>query len=361
MPRAAKGVRLYWREDHGKFYIRDTGRPDRSTGTSDRREAEKRLAEYIAGRDIPTGPRYPDRITVSEVLDIYGREHAVTTAAPERIAYAIEALVRFWGELPLSSVKKETCRRYQRSRVKTLKDGTERPVSDGTVRRELGVLQAAINYCMAEGYVINAPGVTLPDRPPARDRWLTREEAARLLWSAWRSPRAKHLARFILIALYTGTRKDAILRLGFMRNTAGGWIDVDSGMIYRRGTEERETAKRRPPLRMPDRLAAHCRRWRKSGDVWAVNFRGQRVADIQTAFEHACDRAGLLDVSPHTLKHTAITWAMMQGMPLDAASQYFGTSRETILRTYWHHHPDYDKQAAQVMNSKHRKLGALAN
>jgi hypothetical protein len=47
----------------------------------------------------------------------------------------------------------------------------------------------------------------------------------------------RHLARFILIALYTGTRHDAILRLQWIPNTAGGWIDLASGVIYRRAME----------------------------------------------------------------------------------------------------------------------------
>lgn len=352
MPRPAKGARLWFRRDHGVFYIRDTGHPDRSTGTSDRSEAERKLAAYIAAKGTVAGTRHPDRITVTEVLDIYAREHAPLTAAPQRIGYAVDSLIRFWGNLTLADVKGETCRRYARSRVRSYKDGSTRPLSDGTTRRELNVLQAAINYCLREGYITHAPRVTLPAKPPARERWLTREEAARLLWAAWRSPKSRHLARFILIALYTGTRKDAILRLGFMPNTHGGWIDVDNHLIYRRGAAERETAKRRPPLRMPDRLAAHCRRWRARGDVWVVHIRGQRLADIQTAFEHACERAGLSGVTPHTLKHTAITWAMQRRMSVDTASAYFGTSRETILRTYWHHNPDFQKEAAEVMNRK---------
>lgn len=30
------------------------------------------------------------------------------------------------------------------------------------------------------------PAITLPPRPPNRERWLTRSEAARLIWAAWR-------------------------------------------------------------------------------------------------------------------------------------------------------------------------------
>jgi len=352
MPRKAAGARLYQRPDNKLWVIRDTGSPDRSTGTRDRRDAEKALAAYIAGKGTVTGTRHPDRFPVTEALAIYGKEHAITCAAQERIGYAIDALLQFWNGLTLADVKSETCRRYGRSRVRRLKDGRTQPISAGTIRRELNVLQAAINYCTKEGYVTAPTFVTLPEAPPAKDRWLTRGEAAQLLWAAYRSQRGKHLARFILLGLYTGSRKDAILRLGFLRNTTGGWIDLERNLIYRRGTAQLETAKRRPPMPIPKRLAAHLRRWKASGDVWAVNYQGQRVGDIKTAFAVACRQAGLDDVSPHTLKHTAITWAMQKGMKVDDASSYFGTSRETILRTYWHQSPDYLSDALAVMDRK---------
>jgi hypothetical protein len=57
----------------------------------------------------------------------------------------------------------------------------------------------------------------LPPERPARERWLTRSEAARILWAAWRYREIQkgkrtdrrsrqHIAKFILVALYTGTR-----------------------------------------------------------------------------------------------------------------------------------------------------------
>lgn len=289
---------------------------------------------------------------MSEALAIYGREKAPTVAAPWRIGFAIEALMPFWSGLTVADVKGETCRRYGKTRIRRFKDQASQPISDGTVRRELNVLQAAINHCHREGYLTAPTAVTLPEAPPPRDRYLTRDEAAKLLWAAYRSPKGKHLARFILIALYTGTRKDAILRLGFMRNTSGGWIDVEHGLIHRRGAEERVTKKRRPPMRMSHRLLSHCRRWQAMGGLWAVQIDGQRVGDIKKAFEGARERAGLSDVTPHTLKHTAITWAMHKGMKLDDAAHYFGTSRETIIRTYWKHSPEFQTDAVEVMNRK---------
>ncbi|WP_323768171.1 site-specific integrase [Antarctobacter sp.] len=352
MPRKPKGPRLSWRTDKGVWRIRDTGRPDISTGTANRADAEKALAAYIASKDTVTGTRRPEDMHVGEALDIYGREHAVTTASPERIGYAIDALLGFWGALTVADVKGETCRRYAKSRVRRFKDGTTSPIAPGTVRRELSALQSAINYCHKEGYLTATTTVTLPQKPSARDRWLTRDEAAKLIWAAYRSPKGKHLARFILVALYTGTRKEAILGLSFMPNLTGGWIDVNRGVMYRRGAEELETKKKRKPVRLTRRLLAHCRRWRENGANFLVEIDGQRVGSVKHAFEGARDRADLPGVSPHTLKHTAITWAIQRGLTVEDAADYFDTTAETIRKTYYHHSPHYQDRALAILDRR---------
>ncbi len=187
MPRKSKGAHLYQRTT-GMYVIREGGY-QQSTGTRDIREAEAALARYIAERDRPTGPNTPVKMTVADALDLYGSEHAPTVKDPIRIAYAIDALVPVLGALPLSSINGSVTRLYGRTRNR----------KPATVRKELGVLQAAINFCHAEGYLTMPVKVKLPAKTAPRDRWLTRDDAAKLLWAAWRNLKSKHLARFILV------------------------------------------------------------------------------------------------------------------------------------------------------------------
>ncbi|MCB5409671.1 tyrosine-type recombinase/integrase [Pseudogemmobacter faecipullorum] len=225
------------------------------------------------------------------------------------------------------------------------------PVSPATIRRELGAMQAAINYAHREGYLTSAPVVTLPEKSEPKDRWLTRSEAARLLWAAYRGHKAGHLARFILIGLYTGTRKDAITRMGFTANTHGGWFDLDRGIMYRKSEDERTTKKRRTPAPIPRQLLAHLRRWRAKGAVWAVEYGGRPAGDVKRAFIKAVAEAGLASVTPHTLKHTAITWAMQNGVTTWEAAGYFATSQETIEKVYGHHSPGFMESARRAMEN----------
>ena len=91
-------------------------------------------------------------MTVADALSIYGKDHAPTVRAPETIGYSIKALLPILGALPVGSVTGEVCRRYAKARDR----------SPGTTRRELGVLQAAVNYVYAEGYLTAPIKVKLP-------------------------------------------------------------------------------------------------------------------------------------------------------------------------------------------------------
>ena len=133
-------------------------------------------------------------------------------------------------------------------------------------------------------------GAARESREP-RDAWLTRDQAARLLWAAWRAKQVmqgthtkrdvgKHLARFILTGLYTGTRHAAICGAAFQPAIGRGHVDLDRGVFHRRAQGARETKKRQPPVRLPNRLLAHLRRWHRLGIAKhaVVEWNGKPVA-----------------------------------------------------------------------------------
>jgi len=116
----------------------------------------------------------------------------------------------------VADVNRESCRKYATARAR----------ASGTVRRELGVLRAGINHAHRSGRLTRIVAVELPDGAEPRDRWLTKKEAAALLRSALREPRVRlHLPLFILIGLYTGQRKAAILSLRWSQ------VDLDGARI----------------------------------------------------------------------------------------------------------------------------------
>lgn len=355
MPRPRKPARLYYRADERQWVIRDGARQVRTGhGLSQRREAEAALADYLASREPPArrGPANPADLTVGEVLARYAEDRGATMAASATLAYSIAGLAPFWGDLTCDAVKGSTCRAYERDRAKprnitiTGKRGGSHTrtvtASPGTVRRELGVLQAALNHAHAEGLLVHPIKVTLPKAGEPRERWLTRAEAAKLVRAA--SP---HVQRFILVSLYTGRRATAVLDLTWPR------VDLERGLIRFRAEGEAETNKRRGRVRIPRQLAAHLRRWhRLRPGTHVVMFRGERLDNIKRGIARAAERAGLGEVTPHVLKHTAITWAIMNGLGVEDAAEYFDTSPETIRKTYWHHSPHHQERALEIVERR---------
>jgi hypothetical protein len=67
--------------------------------------------------------------------------------------------------MTVAEVTPRTCEQYVMKRAKAA----------NTVRRELNVLQTAINYAFKTGRLNRRVSVVLPQAPQPRDRWLTRK------------------------------------------------------------------------------------------------------------------------------------------------------------------------------------------
>jgi integrase len=240
-------------------------------------------------------------------------------------------------------------------------------VTEAAARRELEDLRAAINHHRREGLCSEIVSVVLPSRGVGRERWLTRSEAARLLRAAWRAKQVmrdrdtrravgKHVARFILVGLYTGTRSAAICGAALMPTVGRGHVDLEQGVFYRRAIGRRQTNKRQPPVKLPARLLAHMRRWERLGLARkaVVEWNGNAVKSVRKGFEAAVRAAGLgADVTPHILRHTCATWLMQKGVNLWDAAGFLGTTVQQLEQGYGHHHPDYQEEAVAALGGQY--------
>jgi hypothetical protein len=185
MPRPSKGPRLYLKSARAYreplWIIRD-GTREVGTGCpqSARVEAERKLAEYILEKHQPERPgsaRDLSVVKVADALTVYMEERVMKLARPKANIAMIERLNGFFGAYLISDLNGRLCRSYVAKRG-----------SQASARRELEVLQAAINYYVKDELcgVQMLFRAALPDASPARERWLTRDEAAKLIWAAWR-------------------------------------------------------------------------------------------------------------------------------------------------------------------------------
>lgn len=353
MPRPNPGPRLWWHKDRSVWYVRwfEHGKPKlRSTGTADSEQAQDILAQYITTRQRKvTGPRDPSQVRISEVLDLYGSEKATEAKSPERIGYAIDALLPYWQDNMVSEITDAACRKYMKQRKR----------APATVRRELTTLKAAVNYAAGQGAMITRKVfVWLPEKPEGKDRWLTRGEAARLLNAARiaRSDVRLYLPLFILLGLYTGARKEAILSLK--------WPQIEMHANPPRinfGKDRDRTSKGRAHIPIPDPLMTFLKlAWkRRSSDIGpVVHDKGRGIEDIGDStggsFGTAAKRAGLEGVSPHTLRHTCGTWLAQAGVDLHKIGGWLGHTDTRTTALYAHHHPGYQEDARKAFNRRGR-------
>jgi integrase len=76
-----------------------------------------------------------------------------------------------------------------------------------------------------------------------------------------------------------------------------------------------ETKKRRPHAPMDGVLLRALRAERKEHPdrKYVIHYRGGAIGLIRKSFLDAAKKAKLKNVSPHTLKHTCITWHLQNG------------------------------------------------
>ncbi|RRH89563.1 site-specific integrase [Mesorhizobium tamadayense] len=410
MPRTSKGARLVWRAESRKadgslrngagWFIRDGATFISACGsTGDRERAERRLAQHIVEKYRPARERGcdPATVPVANAVSVYLTDVAPSHAKPKETAERLIVVLSWFGDRKIGDINGKVCRDYAKAHG-----------NGAAARRQLEDLRAALNNYHREGYITSAPAIVLPAKPVARDRWLTRDEAAALLRAAWRMRQswkgkpsdrrtARHVARFILVALYTGTRSAAVCGAAIRPTEGAGHVDLERGIFYRRAAR-RETNKRQPPVRLPDRLLAHVRRWTvtpleiktkgrgKSASIgrmiahdYVVEWNGKPVQSIKKAFRSVVEAAGLgwydevaapdgsirrvfrTDITPHVFRHTAATWLMQQGSDPWAAAGFLGMTVQVLIQTYGHHHPDFQADAAEAIVSKARSRSLPKN
>jgi integrase len=392
MPRQAKGARLWLepeeRDREGRlvhrstWIIRDGTRKIRTRcAPAERERAEQKLGEYLAKKYQPNREpgRDPSEILVLDVLKIYTDDVIGAHARPHETGQRLLKLAEFFRTDTLEDVTGARCREYVKWRtaqtIKAFTKNKPRLATDAAARRELEDLRAAINHHRREGLCSQIVSVVLTEKGDGRDVFLTRSEAARLLRAAWRAKQVvrdkiterntgRHVARFILLGLYTGTRHRAICDAAPRATIGRAYVDLDRGVFYRRARGEKETNKRRPPAGLSDRLLAHLRRWERLGiaNSAIIEWNGKAVRSIRKGFAGAVKAAGLPTtgpdkITPHTLRHTAATWAMQSGADPYQTAGMLGMTVEMLLDRYGHHHPDFQRAAANKLANGGRLPG----
>jgi integrase len=282
-------------------------------------------------------------LTVSDALDLYLETRGKEIASLERALAAAKHLKAYFGATWITDTDLPVQEGYV---AKRLAAGAK----NETIKRELGVLSAAFRWVKPRKRLQYVPDVmSLPSSPP-KDRWLSRDEAARILRhfrAKERRKRCAHLALFTRLALFTGARSGAILELTWDR------VDLQRRRIKYGVTGAKLTNKGRAVITIEDNMVRALRHTKRhTNSEYVITSRGEKCDRIVRGFRANMKELGLDDVTPHTLRHTFATWAALKGEPLFLIGKALGQSVARTTERYAQHQPEALRSVTNAVRRK---------
>jgi len=198
-------------------------------------------------------------------------------------------------------------------------------VSNASVNRVLEVLRAILRKSVNEWeWLDRAPQVRMLKEPTRRIRFLTREEAQRLL-----AVLPEHLADMAAFSLATGLRRSNV--------TGMEWSQVD--VVKRLAWIHPDQAKARKAIPVPLNAEAVLLIRKQIGKhpTHVFSYKGKPIYQVSTkAWYKALERAGIEDFRWHDLRHTWASWHVQNGTPLFALQELGGWESPEMVRRYAH-------------------------
>lgn len=207
-------------------------------------------------------------------------------------------------------------------------------VANATVNRNLEIVRRILHLARDEWcWIQRFPRIRMLKEPRKRIRFITREEADRLLEEL-----PEHLRPVMQFALATGCRRNEILQMEWRRvdfNRRVAWLD--------HGTTKSKEGRGLPLNR--DAILA-LRSVHGQDRRWCFTYKGNTMKQIGSAWKRALVKAEIENFRFHDLRHTWASWHVMSGTSLQELMELGGwKSYEMVLR-YAHLAPEQLASAA---------------
>jgi len=282
----------------------------------------------------------PGVCTLSEFVPTFLKLHGKLLSKKMQASYhtSLNHLIPVFGAVSLDAITPLMVRNYVSSRIGV-------GMSNSTINKELACLKSALSRAVEWGFISNSPLKQFKQlrEPPPVERYLTREEATRLL-----AVSPEYLREIITFALGTGMRKSEIFSLN--------WSDVSfndeskTGVITVIGKGNK---RRNIPMTgsIYDLLKMKKSRRQKSVYVFASPMTGGCIVTVDHSFATALEKAGISNFRFHDLRHTFATWMAQRGGDLYALQKLLGHSSIHTTQRYAHHSPRYLEQQISLIDS----------
>jgi len=285
-----------------------------------RTDARRNRLALPEGRKTPIGfeeaaARYIER------LDETGGKNVETKARQLR-----QHLVPFFGTKPLASIETLDIERFKKAR-KT------HGASAATVNRELAVLSHLLNQAVDWKWIKSKSArIKRYKEDSGRIVYLTDDQCLRLLDAAAADPN-ENVHAFVLVGLHTGMRHAEILKI---RRE-----DIDLGRRTIWIPQAKAGARDQPVTRELCVYLAERLNMLPPGTEWlfpSLASQSGHAHTIRKAFRRSVKRAGLDPerITPHTLRHTAVTHLVQAGVDLPTVQRISGHKTLAMVARYAH-------------------------
>ncbi|MFT7235287.1 MAG: integrase [Methylophagaceae bacterium] len=198
-------------------------------------------------------------------------------------------------------------------------------VKPATVNRMMEVVRAILNRAYREwDWIDKAPYVRMLKEPKRRIRWLTSEEAQRIL-----SFLPSHLVAMVRFSLATGLRESNVTGLE--------WSQVD--LTRRVAWIHADQAKAGRSIGVPlnNEVIVLLRELQGNHSKFVFTYKGKPVKKGNTkAWRDALLKAGIFDFRWHDLRHTWASWHIQNGTPIHILQELGGWSDIRMVQRYAH-------------------------
>ena len=279
------------------------------------------------------------RITFNELAELYLEKYAKLNKKSWRSgdkSYLDAHLCPFFGEEFIADVTPLMIEEYRKKRLR-------KSVSKSTVNRELAVMRKmynlAIDWELAESNPV-ARIKFFSESDTQKERVLTAEEEQRLLAEC-----ADHLRPIIITALNTGMRRGEILNLKWSQ------ADLQDRIIV--VTETKGGKDRIVPINAV--LYLELRKLKDQNGTSEYVFVNPKTnspyGDVKNAFRAACERAKIVGLRFHDLRHTFATRLVQAGVDIITVKELLGHSSVRVTERYTHSNKDSKFRAVDLLMS----------
>ena len=306
-----------------------------STGRKDKREAAVAADAFFRGMGLMATVQKAS--TVEEIAREYLKAAELDRGVQSQASAMVQALAYF-GKLTPGEITSGQIEGFKKARRLA-------GCSNGTIRRNLGALSAALQYGVNHKLMEAAdkPYIAKPSDGVGREVWMDETEEASF-WDqavAHSPPEGQGVLNdvtlFVCIALETAARAEAIEDLTWDR------VDLKSGRVEFRVPGARVTQKRRGVVAVSSRLRPILER--------AFRERGNRETLIskptKMPYRDWVATTTLPHIHRHDLRRTWATLAARAGVSLFVIADVLSDNIATVMKHYAKHCPEHQKAAME--------------